>query len=92
MIDFETYHKQNPEIWEQFVKFARQTKERGFSNYGAKGLFEIIRWHTGVSGNDGFKINNNYAPDYARKLMEEQPEFKDFFRTREIKVQRISNN
>ena len=62
MIDFETYHKQNPEIWEQFVKFARQTKERRICNSRSK---RIINVGTGVSGNDGFKINNNYAPDYA---------------------------
>ncbi len=88
MIDFETYDRQNPQIWEQFVKFSKEAKQRGFSHYSAKGIFEIIRWHTPVTGNDAYKLNNNYHADYARKMMREYEEFRDFFRTREIRARR----
>jgi hypothetical protein len=79
-IPFEVYHRQNPQVWEMFKKVALQTKEKGFSKYSAKGIFEIVRWHTGVRATgDQFKINNNYTPDYARLMIEQHPEFKTFF-------------
>ena len=86
MIDFASYDKENQAIWGLFVKYAIEAKEKGFKNYSAKGIFEIIRWHTGVSGNDGFKLNNNYHADYARKMMRMYPNFQGFFRTRTLKA------
>ena len=89
MINFEQYHKDNPQIWQAFVHYAVQTKAKGFKNYSANGIFEIIRWQTGIKdGNDGFKVNNTYRADYARKMMAEMPEFEGFFRTRELKASR----
>jgi len=82
---FEQYDNENPEIWKAFLKYTIETINKGFDHYGAKGIFELIRWHTGVKGNDGFKINNSYAPDYARKFIERYPVWKDFFRLRELK-------
>lgn len=89
MIDFQKYDSENPEIWNQFVKFSRIAMNKGFKHYSAKGIFEIIRWHTATGGNDGFKLNNNYHADYARKMMNAHPEFADFFRVRELKSKRI---
>lgn len=88
MIDFKTYDKENPQIWEQFKKYAFLAKKRGFKHYSAKGIFEIIRWHTPVYGNDGLKLNNNYHANYARKMMDEFPSYKDFFRIRLLKTAR----
>ena len=88
MIDFKSYDEKNPEIWAAFIKFAKQAKARGFKNYSANGIFEIIRWHTAVDGGETFKISNNYRPDYARKMMKEFPEFEGFFRVKELKADR----
>lgn len=89
-INFKKYHSDNPHIYAQFVKYARKTKERGFKNYSANGIFELIRWHTGIKGNDCFKLNNIYRPDYARKIMEELPdEFAGFFRVRVTTSKRV---
>ena len=88
MIDFKKYDKENPHVWQGFVKFAKEAKSKGFKNYSANGIFEILRWHTGVNGNDQFKISNNYRPDYARKMMEVYPEFEGFFRVKQLKAKR----
>ena len=89
VIPFSTYDAENPHLYLAFVKFAREAKAKGFTAYSAKGIFEIIRWHTGAQGNDQFKLNNNYHADYARKLMTDFPsEFAGFFRTREMKADR----
>lgn len=89
MIDFIAYDKQNPDIWDSFVAIALETKNKGFDTYSANGIFEIIRWQTGVTGKGQFKVNNNFRPDYARKLEREYPMFKGFFRTRELKATRV---
>ena len=88
MKTFEKYHKENPNIYKAFVRYALQAKQKGFKNYSAKSLFEIIRWHTPIKADGVFKINNNYAPDYARKMMKDFKSFKGFFRVRELKAKR----
>ncbi len=89
MKTFDQYHKEHPQIYKAFIKYALQAKQKGFDNYSAKSLFEIIRWHTPIKA-DGkvFKIDNNYAPDYARKMMAENESFKGFFRVRTLKAKR----
>jgi hypothetical protein len=88
MINFQQYHNDNPHVYWLFLHYAKRTKSKGFKNYSANGIFEIIRWHTGLKKGDVFKINNNYRPDYARKMMDEYPEFKGFFRVRTLKSKR----
>ena len=91
MINFNKYDQENPAIWELFQKYTLEAKEKGFKNYSANGIFEIIRWHTKESGNDSFKINNNYRPDYARKMMNYYPVLNGFFRLREMTSLRTNN-
>lgn len=77
---FEQYDKENPHIYEAFKKFAEMMLEKGHKRYGAKSIFEFIRRHTKLYTNDGrFKVDNNYTPDYARKLMGEDKRFEGFF-------------
>lgn len=89
MINFQAYHEANPKTWQLFVYYSVKTKAKGFSRYSAKAIFELCRWHEGIpKGEDGFKLNNIYTADYARKLMNELPEFEGFFITRELKKSR----
>jgi len=89
MIDFITYDEQNPKIWSEFKRIAFEAKmHKKFKHFSANGIFEIIRWETATSGNDGFKVNNNYRADYARKMMRIHKDFVGFFRLREIKAPR----
>jgi len=84
MKTFSEYDQQNPKIWEYFKKYSFEAKKKGLTHYGAKSIFEIIRWHSNLYGNDGFKLNNNYTSMYARKMIKEHPEFKGFFKLRKI--------
>lgn len=88
MINFEKYDRENPHIWEAFKKYSKQAKAKGFKQYSANGIFEIIRWHTNIESTEKYKISNNYRPDYARKMMAEHPEFEGFFRTKQLKAAR----
>ena len=82
-MNFEQYDNDNPQIWQAFVHYTIETVGKGFQYYGAKGIIELIRWHTPTTANgDKFKINNNFAPDYARKFMATFPQHEGFFRLR----------
>ena len=81
----EAFHKANPEVARLFMHFTKQMISRGFKNYSSMSIIQRIRWETdqaNVEGQSSFKINNNYAPWYARRFMEAFPEYEGFFRTR----------
>lgn len=82
---FQIYHSVNPHVYDLFYKFAKEALNRGYKNYSANAIFERIRWYIDVeTEGDQFKVNNNYRPYYARKLMEDEPIFQDFFRIRKL--------
>jgi len=88
--EFEIYDQDHPQVWEAFERFTFKAIKKGFKNYGARSIFELIRWHTGVNADfpEGFKVNNTFTPDYARKFMKVHPEYDGYFR---IRVQERSN-
>lgn len=59
-LKFNSYHEQNPQIYQAFERLTLRTIAKGFKHYGAKGIFELVRWHTDVRADDEFKINNTY--------------------------------
>lgn len=88
--NFNQYNQENPQIFEEFKKITFRLLDAGRTHYGAKGVIEIIRYNTlvgsqGYQKKTDFKINNNYAPDYARLFMIAYPIYSEFFRTRELK-------
>ena len=82
----EEYDRQNPDVWRLFVKYAMRIIRRGQGHYGAKAIFELIRYHTIVRGTGTFKINNNYTSYYARKFHRVFPMYDGFFETRQAAV------
>jgi len=84
--DFERYDREHPEIWKHFVEITYQLIRSGKKHYGAKAVFEIIRYHRFVKHGEDLKVNNNYTAYYARKFMKQCPEHAGFFGTRKAKV------
>ena len=81
----QAFHERNPWVYQLFVRFAKEMVSRGFANYSSMSIIQRIRWETDqadVEGRSTFKINNNYAPWYSRKFMNEYPAHEGFFRTR----------
>lgn len=81
---FEAFDDANPQVWSLFCEFAFDLIDKGARHYSARDIFPLIRWRTFAQTNDGqgFKINNNYSPFYARKFARSWPEHKDFFEFR----------
>lgn len=86
---FARFLELHPEVYAEFKKIACDLLVRGKQHYGAKAIMEVIRYHRAISGQDEkepFKINNNWTSRLARKLMDEDARFTDFFETRELKT------
>nr|WP_299067101.1 hypothetical protein [uncultured Allomuricauda sp.] len=83
---FYAFHNKYPEVYIKFKNITFKAIKKGFENYGAKGVMELVRWHTaGPTKEDGFKINNNYTSYYVRLFEKEFPQHEGFFRKRKIK-------
>jgi hypothetical protein len=78
---------ENPHVWQKFRLLAVKIKAKGFDRWGAKSLWEVLRWEMALETNaavGGPKLNNSYVSRIARRLMED-PEFEGFFETRQLK-------
>jgi len=83
LVGFAKYDADHPAIWIEFRKLALDLIARGCKHYGAKAIFEVIRYHRIIDYDKlDFKVNNTYTRDYARKFRAEFPQYKDFFETR----------
>lgn len=79
---FKQYHNECPQIYVEFKRLAFQLINRGYVRLGAKQIFEVIRWQTMVSGNDQYKLNNNFTSDYARMFELDHPIYVGYFTKR----------
>lgn len=86
---FNQFIAENPQVWERFRLLAVKLKAKGVERWGAKSLWEVLRWELAVESNapvSDYKLNNSYVSRMARKLMQEEPEdFAGFFETRKLK-------
>ena len=87
--EFDEFIQANPHIYEKFRMLAVKLKAKGIDRWGAKSLWEVLRWDLAMETNapiDGPALNNNYTSRMARKLMAEEPEdFAGFFELRKLK-------
>lgn len=82
---FRQYDKEHPEIWEQFKQYTKQAWDSGFRKIGAHFIVHKIRWEGMSKGpRDPFKVNHNFFPYYARKFMDENPEYTGMFDLRRL--------
>lgn len=80
---FEAFHFQNRHVYEALRTLALDMQRRGVQRYGMKGLFEILRWQWAIqTQGEEYRLNNNFTALYARALMNNVPELRDFFETR----------
>ena len=77
---FDRWISKNPLIYRLFVRFAEQYRSTGSDRCSAALIGNRIRWEVAVktSGEDGFKISNDYFPLLARKLAVDDPSFINF--------------
>lgn len=82
---FIKHHRQNPAVWELFIKFALQAVHIGREHYSANAIFERIRWHVEIETKGSeVKLGNNFRAYYARLFHLAYPEHDGFFRNRKL--------
>lgn len=78
---FEEFHRDNPVVYRTLVTLARQwVDQTGRHKMGINALVERTRWEVAITTSDpDFKINNSYAPYYARVIMRDEPDLDGIF-------------
>lgn len=80
---FWEYHRENPQVYALFDRFASEAVNRNRKRFSANMIFERMRWYTVIeTGGDEYKLNNNYRAYYARLWMRNHPDHDDLFETR----------
>lgn len=81
---FEQFHADNPLVYDTLCRLARAWVRRtGRYKLGINSLIERVRWEIAINTNDPeFKVNNNYAPYYARLIMTTEPDLAGIFELR----------
>ena len=83
---FDNFHARNPQVYRELEAMAAQMVARGRRKIGIKMLFEVLRWnyYLNTTGDD-FRLNNNYAPSYARLILQNHPDWQGLFELRTAK-------
>lgn len=79
---FQEYDTSNPEVYRLYRFYALQLYNSGVRKGGSKAIWERLRWEflkKHAEGREAYKLPNDFTPYYARKLVEEDPRFADFF-------------
>ena len=81
---FEKFHADNPDVYDRLRDMAINLKRMGKDSYGIAALFEVLRYEHAVRtrSDDGLKLNNNYRALYARRLAQNEPTLREFFKMR----------
>jgi len=81
---FEHFHSANPDVFSTLVTRTRTLVARGHKRVGIAMLFETMRWDhmLRTSGNEPFKLNNNYRAFYSRLIEQTYPELGGVFTKR----------
>ena len=79
---FREFHEANPHVYDELRRLALDLKSRGRNQYGIMSLMNVVRWHRAMATTrdaDDFKVNNNFAPYYARLLIRQEKKLAGFF-------------
>src|SRR5687767_14852416 len=81
---FELFDHYNPDFGPTLVRLAREFLDQTGRTCGIQLLIEVARWEIEmkVASIDGFRINNDFAAFYARKIMAENEDLLGFFQLR----------
>jgi len=80
---FLSFHEANPDVYREIVQLARQAKRSGRERWGIKGAFEVLRWSRLQTTGEQFRLNNNFTCEYARLVMDQEPDLTGFFEVRD---------
>jgi hypothetical protein len=85
--EFETFNEQNPHVLDRLIGLARKQQAAGQTRLGMKMLFEVLRYEESLyTIGNAFKMNNSFAPYYARLVQSVDPALGGLFETRKMRT------
>lgn len=83
---FKQFIRKNKKIKQLVWSQAYRATSRGFM-FSFKEIINYIRWHVkfDVDTKDTYKINDAFAPHFARLFIKEHPEYEDLIEVRELR-------
>lgn len=81
---FFRFVENNPHVLRRFVQLALELQATGVERYGAKAIWETLRYEALRTRGETIKLNNNYVSRLARLAMATEPRLKGFFETRTL--------
>lgn len=82
---FQAFHASNPDVYRRLTVMARDLLARGRSGVGIGMLWETLRYEQAMTtSGQPYKLNNSYRSRYSRMIMEQEPDLRGFFTTREL--------
>lgn len=81
---FDAHIAENKEMWNMFKEYAIHIAKKG-QEFSAAGIFHLMRYETMVKENNGsdYKLNQNWCTWYARKFLDEYPQY-PIFKVKEV--------
>jgi hypothetical protein len=85
---FQSFHSQNPQVYEALVALAHQAKAHGKTRVGIKALWERMRWDLWLQtdSDEEFTLNNSFTSRYARLIAQREPDLADLFEFRRLRA------
>ena len=78
---FLSFHKENPKIYELFIKYAIEAKNAGRPRFSQVMIINRIRWYSVIeTRGDDYKLNNDFIALYVRMFLSEYPHYGGFFK------------
>lgn len=84
---FQAFHRAHP-VYREFARRALALHARGWRHFGAKAIFEALRYDTALGAGPEeapYRLNNNLVSRYSRMLTDEHPELRGFFEQRVLR-------
>lgn len=85
-VRFETFHAENPQVFDAMLALARGHIAKGSRRIGVKALWESLREYLHVTKIGTYKLDNSLTALYARKLIETDPSLASVIETRRRKA------
>jgi hypothetical protein len=86
---FRDFHAENPGVYDELVKMARQVLARGYTRIGIELIWSGYRWNRMLRTTPdeyGFKLNDHFRSRYARLIMAQEPDLADLFHIRTLRT------
>lgn len=83
------FHAANRNVYELFVRFAREAKQSGRERFGARLIAERIRWYYRVEHptDSEFVLNDHHTPFYSRLVMARNEDLVGIFERRDARFE-----